>query len=78
MGLLMTEDEAGYFFKQIVHAVDYCHRHRVVHRDLKLDNTLLSAHNPPFVKICDFGFARGWGGEDAHFNTIIGARGWSV
>ncbi|GIL76389.1 hypothetical protein Vretifemale_5984 [Volvox reticuliferus] len=72
VGLLMTEDEAGFFFKQIVHAVDYCHRHRVVHRDLKLDNTLLSAHNPPFVKICDFGFARGWGGENAHFNTIIG------
>lgn len=28
----MSEDEASFFFRQIVHAVDYCHRHRVVHR----------------------------------------------
>lgn len=32
----MQEDEALYFFKQLVHAVDYCHRHHVVHRDLKV------------------------------------------
>eukprot|EP00195_Chlamydomonas_chlamydogama_P017435 CAMPEP_0202915134 /NCGR_PEP_ID=MMETSP1392-20130828/64899_1 /ASSEMBLY_ACC=CAM_ASM_000868 /TAXON_ID=225041 /ORGANISM="Chlamydomonas chlamydogama, Strain SAG 11-48b" /LENGTH=443 /DNA_ID=CAMNT_0049607039 /DNA_START=317 /DNA_END=1648 /DNA_ORIENTATION=- len=71
VGLLVPEDEARYFFKQIVNAVDYCHKHHVVHRDLKLDNTLLSGHNPPHIKICDFGFARGWG-EDSHFTTVIG------
>lgn len=71
VGLLMSEDEARYFFKQIISAVDYCHRHHVAHRDLKLDNTLLSGHTPPLIKICDFGFARGWG-EDSHFTTVIG------
>ncbi|KAJ9514865.1 kinase-like domain-containing protein [Haematococcus lacustris] len=71
VGLLVPEDEARYLFKQIVMAVDYCHRHHVVHRDLKLDNTLLSGHNPPYIKLCDFGFARGWG-EDSHFTTVIG------
>uniref|UniRef100_A0A7S0WUB7 Protein kinase domain-containing protein n=1 Tax=Chlamydomonas leiostraca TaxID=1034604 RepID=A0A7S0WUB7_9CHLO len=71
VGLLVPEDEARYLFKQIVAAVDYCHRHHVVHRDLKLDNTLLSGHNPPYIKLCDFGFARGWG-EDSHFTTVIG------
>ncbi|GAX77681.1 hypothetical protein CEUSTIGMA_g5124.t1 [Chlamydomonas eustigma] len=71
VGLLMPEDEALYFFKQLVNAVDYCHRHHVVHRDLKLDNTLLSGTNPPLIKLCDFGFARGWG-DDSHFTTVIG------
>lgn len=26
-------------------------------RDLKLDNSLLDGQKPPFLKICDFGFA---------------------
>ena len=43
----------------------------VTDRDLKLDNTLLSKDNPPLIKLCDFGFARGWG-EDSHFTTVIG------
>eukprot|EP00955_Chlamydomonas_euryale_P023171 244132-Chlamydomonas_euryale.AAC.18 len=37
----------------------------------KLDNTLLNSDNPPLIKVCDFGFARGWG-EDSHFTTVIG------
>ena len=31
-GLVMEEDEARYFFKQIVSAVQYCHENRVAHR----------------------------------------------
>lgn len=41
VGLLMPEDEARYFFRQIVCSIDYCHKNHVAHRDLKLDNTLL-------------------------------------
>jgi hypothetical protein len=29
-------------------------------RDLKLDNTLLDDSKPPLVKLCDFGFAKGF------------------
>lgn len=29
-------------------------------RDLKLDNTLLTDSSPPRLKLCDFGFAKGW------------------
>jgi len=44
-----------------------------VHRDLKLDNTLLSGHNPPYIKLCDFGFARNWdAGEESNMSTVIG------
>jgi hypothetical protein len=28
--------------------------------DMKLDNTLFDGQKPPFIKICDFGFARAW------------------
>ncbi|KAL3154733.1 hypothetical protein ABBQ38_011281 [Trebouxia sp. C0009 RCD-2024] len=59
-GLVMSEDEARYFFKQFISAISYCHRHRIAHRDMKLDNTLFDGQTPPFIKICDFGFARSW------------------
>eukprot|EP00798_Chlamydomonas_sp_ICE-L_P026073 gene26073-11776_t len=71
VGLLVEEDWARFLFRQMAQAVDYCHRHHVAHRDLKLDNTLLTTHNPPLIKLCDFGFARGWG-ESSHFTTVIG------
>lgn len=39
--------------------LDYCHRMGVVNRDIKLENTLLdSSHNPPLVKITDFGYCK--------------------
>lgn len=70
-GLFLSEDEARYFFKQFLSAVNYCHNHRVVHRDLKLDNTLLDNSHPPIIKICDFGFAKTWS-EEANMYTQIG------
>lgn len=42
-------------FRQIVHAIDYCHLHRVAHRDLKLENILLN--KDLVVKLTDFGLS---------------------
>ena len=73
-GLFLTEEETRYFFKQIVSAIEYCHNRNVAHRDLKLDNTLLDGSDPPYIKICDFGFAKSWGddNETANLFTQIG------
>ena len=43
-----------------------------LHRDLKLDNTLLSDDNPPLLKLCDFGFARKWDEGQSQMFTHIG------
>ena len=42
----MQEDEARYFFQQLISGVDYCHNKGVAHRDLKLENALIdNSHN---------------------------------
>ena len=52
----LPEEQARGIFSQIVTAMKYCHAHRVVHRDLKLENILIDQKSN-LIKITDFGFA---------------------
>jgi serine/threonine-protein kinase SRK2 len=55
----LQEDDARWFFQQLIVGLDYCHRMGVVNRDIKLENTLLdNSHKPPLVKITDFGYCK--------------------
>ncbi|KAL4226645.1 NUAK SNF1-like kinase 1 [Mactra antiquata] len=51
----LTEKDARRIFRQIVSAIQYCHRLGIVHRDLKLENILLDRDNN--AKIADFGLS---------------------
>ncbi|KAK9983297.1 hypothetical protein SO802_032822 [Lithocarpus litseifolius] len=53
-----SEDEARFFFQQLISGVSYCHSMQICHRDLKLENTLLDGSTAPRVKICDFGYSK--------------------
>ncbi|XP_060173255.1 serine/threonine-protein kinase SAPK2-like isoform X2 [Lycium barbarum] len=53
-----NEDEARFFFQQLISGVSYCHFMQICHRDLKLENTLLDGSTAPRVKICDFGYSK--------------------
>ncbi|KAL1914519.1 uncharacterized protein VTP21DRAFT_8233 [Calcarisporiella thermophila] len=51
----IKEKQARKFIRQIVSALDYCHRNSIVHRDLKIENILISKMGD--VKIIDFGLS---------------------
>jgi BR serine/threonine kinase len=51
----LNNREALCFFQQIISGLEYCHRHRICHRDLKLENILLDFDYN--IKIADFGMA---------------------
>ncbi|KAL4341542.1 hypothetical protein GQ457_08G025870 [Hibiscus cannabinus] len=53
-----SEDEARFFFQQLISGVSYCHSMQICHRDLKLENTLLDGSPSPRLKICDFGYSK--------------------
>jgi serine/threonine protein kinase len=47
----LDERESQFFFKQIVDAIYYCHRMRIIHRDLKLENILLDSLETKKIKV---------------------------
>ncbi|URD88595.1 serine threonine-protein kinase [Musa troglodytarum] len=53
-----SEDEARFFFQQLISGVSYCHSTHACHRDLKLENTLLDGSTAPRLKICNFGYSK--------------------
>ncbi|KAK3271654.1 hypothetical protein CYMTET_20011, partial [Cymbomonas tetramitiformis] len=50
--------EARFFAHQIIAGVEYLHSQEIIHRDLKLDNILISDGESLTLKLCDFGFSK--------------------
>ena len=72
----LSEDDARWFFQQLVIGLDYCHRLGVVNRDIKLENTLLDGAPRPLLKICDFGYSKHE--ADSRPKTKVGTPGYTA
>ncbi|CAD6503226.1 BgTH12-02893 [Blumeria graminis f. sp. triticale] len=66
----LKEKQARKFSRQIASALDYCHRNSIVHRDLKIENILISKTGD--IKIIDFGLSNMFNPRN-HLKTFCGS-----
>jgi 5'-AMP-activated protein kinase catalytic alpha subunit len=66
----LSEREGRKLFRQLISAIDHCHMAGVVHRDLKLENLLLSSDKN--LRLSDFGLGRTIRTTDQYLNTFCG------
>ncbi|KAG8986011.1 serine/threonine-protein kinase KIN2, partial [Tulasnella sp. 427] len=66
----LRERVARKFARQIGSALEYCHKNNVVHRDLKIENILISQTGN--IKIIDYGLSNLWN-PTSHLSTFCGS-----
>ena len=66
----LPEDVIRSIAMQLVSALNYLHSNRIIHRDMKPQNILISQDG--VVKLCDFGFARAMSNNTLVLTSIKG------
>jgi serine/threonine protein kinase len=54
----IPEDMVKSIARQILHALQYLHKRKITHRDIKPDNILIASLDPLKVKLSDFGLSK--------------------
>ena len=58
--------------RQVCSALEYLHKRKITHRDIKPDNILIASHEPFVVKLSDFGLSKIVANEETFLRTFCG------
>ena len=72
----LSMDEASFIYYQIVNAIQYLHKNKIVHRDMKPENLMLT--KDMIVKIGDFGLSKYFKSKEIRLETNCGSPCYSA
>ena len=59
----LSEEEACFYFQQIISGIEYLHKLKIAHRDIKSENIIIE-QNTKTIKIIDFGLSNTYGDKE--------------
>lgn len=63
-------EKVAIYIKQLASAIEWCHKKKIVHRDIKLENVLLMKDET--LKLCDFGWSARIPSKSKRRGSIVG------
>ncbi|KAI1900690.1 hypothetical protein AGOR_G00052500 [Albula goreensis] len=66
----LTEDQARFYFQDLLRGIEFLHYQRIIHRDIKPSNLLVGEDG--HIKIADFGVSNQFEGADALLTSTVG------
>lgn len=70
----VTEEHLSYILREIAKAVLHLHDNKVIHRDIRGSNILMTKDGE--IKLCDFGLSADVKSTDGRRSTFIGSPSW--
>lgn len=77
----LSEPAARSIAKQLAEALRHVHRLGIIHRDVKLENVLVTSADSPCIKLCDFGhsaFLADLSRKDCRADRFLGTPGYAA
>uniref|UniRef100_A0AAZ3P346 Protein kinase domain-containing protein n=1 Tax=Oncorhynchus tshawytscha TaxID=74940 RepID=A0AAZ3P346_ONCTS len=66
----LNEDQARFYFQDLLRGIEFLHYQRIIHRDIKPSNLLVGEDG--HIKIADFGVSNQFEGADALLTSTVG------
>ncbi|NWH66936.1 KKCC2 kinase, partial [Geococcyx californianus] len=66
----LSEDQARFYFQDLIKGIEYLHYQKIIHRDIKPSNLLVGEDG--HIKIADFGVSNEFKGADALLTNTVG------